>query len=303
MKVGIFTRHVQLFPREDLVSLLAALAKNGIEYLLCERIFTYLKDHISGLGPKNIFATRADLPADLDLMISLGGDGTFLDAANIIQDKCIPIFGINYGRLGFLADANKQHIHEIIPILAARDYFTEQRIRLCVRTSHAGADLFHGEASALNDCAIKSGSTRSILRIRAFLDGQLLTSYWADGVIVSTPTGSTGYSLSCGGPIVFPETPCLLLTSIAPHNLNARPVILPTSASISFEVSARDSHYICSLDTRTYEIPAKTRITVTQQDHPTVVVKLREHRFLDTIKYKLLWGEDMRDHKSPLFPL
>jgi NAD+ kinase len=228
----------------------------------------------------------------IDFVLVLGGDGTMLAATTLVRDAGVPMFGINLGRLGFLASIEKTHIRQSVAMLARGQYRIEERSMLYLESSpHIFGDL----PFALNDCTLLKRDTSSMITIHTFLNGDYLTSYWADGIIIATPTGSTGYSLSCGGPIIFPGSGNFVITPVAPHNLNVRPLVLSESSVISFEIDGRSENFICSLDSRFEIIGANHQLAVRKNDFTTKLVQLQDITFLNTIRAKLGWGEDARN--------
>lgn len=296
MKLAIYTPYIEQLPIEPIASFLRMLAEYPITVLLFRNMQQYFQEQDLPFKDAKVFSEYDDLDLDTEIMLSLGGDGTFLDVAGLIGDKQIPIMGINFGRLGFLADANIQQLRDIVDALYNKHYFVEVRTRLQVSHNAEGlSDLFGFRNSILNDCTVRSGGI-SMLLIEAFLNGEFLCAYFSDGLIISTSTGSTGYSLSCGGPILFPETPCLIVTPIASHQLNIRPIVVPDDKIITLKISGRGAkHFVCALDTRNYQIPMDTVLAVQKNSYSTYIVKLREKSFLDTLKEKLNWGTDLRD--------
>jgi NAD+ kinase len=230
---------------------------------------------------------------NFDFVVTLGGDGTILDAITVIRDAEIPILGINLGRLGFLAHIAKTHIREAIKALMARQYQIEWRRLLALESNMS---LFDGLTFALNDFTILKRDTSSMITIHTFLNGAYLNSYWADGLIVATPTGSTGYSLSCGGPIVFPQSGNFVITPVAPHNLNVRPIIISDKSVLSFEVEGRAENFLCTLDSRFETIDSSYQLAVRSCDFVANIVVLQGESYLKTIRQKLAWGVDARNH-------
>lgn len=237
--------------------------------------------------------TTADLrEANIDFVITLGGDGTILTAITLIEDLQIPILGINLGRLGFLAIIEKNKIERAIEKLFASRYSIGNRVMLKLN----GADkLFGGKTFALNDFTLHKRDTSAMIKVHTFIDGSFLNSYWADGLIISTPTGSTGYSLSCGGPIVFPYSGNFIITPVAPHDMNARPVVLSDKTEISFVIEGRGENFLCTLDSRFEIITSDHKLSVQKADFPARLVQLEGVSFQETIHNKLLWGKDSRE--------
>lgn len=229
-----------------------------------------------------------------DFVITLGGDGTILDAVTVIRDAEVPILGINLGRLGFLANVAKTRLKEAVYGLVNRQYTLEWRRLLQLETNNP--NLFGGLTFALNDFALLKRDTSSMITVHTFLNGAYLNSYWADGLIVATPTGSTGYSLSCGGPIIFPQSGNFVITPVAPHNLNVRPIVLSDRSVISFEVEGRADNFLCTLDSRFETIDSSCQLAVRSCDFTARIVQLQGESYLKTIREKLMWGVDRRNH-------
>jgi NAD+ kinase len=238
------------------------------------------------------FTTHLDLKSGFDLMISLGGDGTFLKAVSFIRDSGVPILGINTGRLGFLSNLSKSQIAQTLQRFNDGQYEFQKRSLLRVQTDN---DLFADENFALNELTLQKKDTSSMIKVQAYLGDKFLNTYWADGLIVATPTGSTAYSLSCGGPIITPGCQVHILTPIAPHNLNVRPVVVPDHMPISLQVEGRDRTYLLSLDGHSQHIKQGEKVIITKAEFMINVVKFEDNNFLDTIRNKMFWGSDTRN--------
>lgn len=239
------------------------------------------------------FDSNHNLPDDVDFFISIGGDGTMLRAANYVKSKNIPIVGINAGRLGFLANIQQDAIENLISKLINNEYQLSKRTLLT---------LCEGEASkrfkinfALNEITISRKNTTSMITVATYINNEFLATYWADGIIISTPTGSTGYSLSCGGPIITPDSNCLVITPIAPHNLTTRPLIISDSSKIKMKIESREPEFLVSVDSETHALPTDTEINIAIASHTVNMVVFPEITFLKTLRNKLLWGEDTRN--------
>jgi NAD+ kinase len=272
-----------------------------------EELFSALKTEkiqTSIYGPyKEILVTEhpetSDIPAldslddaDVDIVITLGGDGTILQAVSLIGARETPILGINLGRLGFLATIEDSLAGEAIRQIARGMYSIDSRSMLYLETDH---DIFQGQRFALNDFTLHKRDTSSMVTIHTYINGDYLTSYWADGLIVSTPTGSTGYSLSCGGPIVFPNSGNFVITPVAPHNLNVRPIVISDKSVISFEIEGRSSNFLCTLDSRYEIVSPEYQLAVRKCDFMTKLILPDNFSFLRTIHDKLTWGKDSRN--------
>jgi NAD+ kinase len=289
MRVAIYSRGGQTLQEQDLKSLLDLLYQAGIDAV----VFKSLKDQYAGLSSlPNVFGGASDLDEHIDALISLGGDGTLLDTVCLVRDKQIPVLGINYGRLGFLASLGKENIEEAVKALQERTYVLDRRGLLHL---DASIPMFGEEPFALNEVVIHKREFSPMIKIHTYLNGDFLNTFWSDGLIVSTPTGSTGYSLSCNGPVVFPESESFVITPIAPHNLNIRPIVVPNNNVISFEVEGRVDDFICTLDSRK-EVVAKTdQLAVKKESFSFNLVRLNENNFLRTLREKLTWGFDTRN--------
>ncbi|WP_179335618.1 NAD kinase [Winogradskyella costae] len=238
--------------------------------------------------------TFSELDATFDLLISVGGDGTILRAITYVGDLAIPVVGINTGRLGFLATIQIDDIQTALTEIFNGDYKISERSLLSVSTDPEHQDIVSTHF-ALNEIAISRKNTTSMITIETHLDDEFLTTYWADGLILSTPTGSTGYSLSCGGPVIAPNAKNFVLTTIAPHNLSARPLVLPDSKTVTLRVNGREDQFLMSLDSRIVTLSNTTTVTVRKADFVIKMVELLDESFLATLRKKLLWGEDRRN--------
>lgn len=253
-----------------------------------------LRPHINFTKDVGIFESHVDFRLKkFDMVITLGGDGTILKATTMIRDAGIPVLGINLGRLGFLARVEKAHLTETLRLLARGRFETETRDMLYLESN---LPIFGETPFALNDCTLLKRDTSSMITIHTYINGAYLNSYWADGIIVSTPTGSTGYSLSCGGPIVFPGSGNFVITPVAPHNLNVRPIIISDDSIVSFEIEGRAENFLCTLDSRFETITAEHNLAVRKNEYGLNLVKLAGINFMDTLRSKLNWGEDRRNH-------
>ena len=238
------------------------------------------------------FSSHADFKSGIDLTISLGGDGTFIKTVGFIRDSGVPIIGINTGRLGFLANISKDQIKVAIDQFREKKFEYQKRSLLRIQTEE---NLFGEDNFALNEVTIQKRDTASMITVHASLDNKYLNSYWADGLIVSTPTGSTAYNLSCGGPIITPGCQVHILTPIAPHNLNVRPVVVPDHMPIILSIEGRERRYLISLDGNSKNIRQGEEVLITKAEFMINVVKFEDNNFLDTIRNKMLWGIDKRN--------
>ena len=237
--------------------------------------------------------TFKSLDNSFDLLISIGGDGTILRAITYVKDLNIPIVGINTGRLGFLATIPMNTVEKALDEIFEGNYRISKRSLLAI-TVGEGEAVFDLNF-ALNEITVSRKNTTSMISVETWLDDEYLTSYWADGLIVSTPTGSTGYSLSCGGPVIMPESDSFVLTPIAPHNLNARPLVISSNKIIKLKVCGREDEHLVSLDSRIKTLPNNTTITIQKAPFNMHMIELKDERFIETLRKKLLWGADQRN--------
>ena len=238
------------------------------------------------------FSSHKDLKSGIDLSFSIGGDGTFINNVKFIRDSGVPVLGINTGRLGFLANISKENLEEAMDLVHKKKYVIQKRSLIRVETEN---NLFGDENIALNEVTLQKRDTSSMITVHASLEGKYLNSYWADGLICATPSGSTAYSLSCGGPIITPGCQVHILTPIAPHNLNVRPMVVPDHMPISLSIEGRERKYLISLDGLSLPISQKEEVTVYKADYMINVIKFEDNNFLDTIRNKMLWGIDKRN--------
>jgi NAD+ kinase len=292
MKVAIYSRVIDYEHHEKVQQLFDELAKENIEPVIYQPFFDIIKSTFRFAENVSVFNSADDLVESIDFVISLGGDGTLLDTVTLVQDKNIPVIGINFGRLGFLASIGKKELHIAVQSLVKRTIVIDKRSLIHLDASRT---LFGETPYGLNEFAIHKTDTSPMIKIHTYLNGEFLNTYWADGVIVATPTGSTGYSLSCNGPVVFPESGSFVITPVAPHNLNVRPIIVPDDNIISFEVEGRSEHFICALDSRKEIVDKKVQLAVRRESFTLSLVRLNENNFLQTLRNKLSWGLDTRN--------
>ena len=293
MKVGIYGQFYHPNSGQYIEELLNALGEEQVEVAIEEEFFRLIDQNKSIEKDYHHFSTFKKLDSSFDLFLSVGGDGTILKAVNYIYDLNIPILGINTGRLGFLATVNKEEIRSTISKLLKNEYCISERSLLCLSTDPEEDDC--KTQFALNEIAVSRKNTTSMITIETWLDEEYLTAYWADGLIVSTPTGSTGYSLSCGGPVITPSTQAMAITPIAPHNLNARPLIITDNTKIRLKVSGREDDYLVSMDSRITSYKNNTTVIIEKAPFTLKMVEITGGTFLKTLRKKLLWGEDKRN--------
>ena len=289
MRVAIYSRGGTSIASQDLSGLLDLLKKADIQPLVVKNLREQFSDATADLP---VFSHADDLGEDVEALISMGGDGTLLDTVCMVRDKQIPVLGINYGRLGFLASLGKENAEAAVHALKERTYVLDKRGLIHL---DANVALFGDEPFALNEFVIHKREFSPMIKIHTYLNGEFLNTFWADGLIVATPTGSTGYSLSCNGPVVFPDSESFVITPIAPHNLNIRPIVVPNHNVISFEVEGRVDDFICTLDSRKEVVSRTTQLAVRKEQFCFQLVRLNENNFLRTLREKLTWGFDTRN--------
>ncbi|HEX6429165.1 MAG TPA: NAD kinase [Niastella sp.] len=292
MKVAIYSRVIDDDQYSKVQQLLDELAKENIHPVIYKPFFEMVQSSVRFSDKTTVFSDSNDLTDAIDFLISLGGDGTLLDTVTLVREKNIPVLGINFGRLGFLASIGSKELHIAVQSLVKRTILIDKRSLIHL---DASKPLFGDVPYGLNEFAIHKTDTSPMIKIHTYLNGEFLNTYWADGVIVATPTGSTGYSLSCNGPVVFPESSSFVITPVAPHNLNVRPIIVPDDNIISFEIEGRTDHFICALDSRKELVDKKVQLAVRRESFTLSLVRLNENNFLQTLRNKLSWGLDTRN--------
>jgi NAD+ kinase len=293
MKIAIYGRDFNDNVLPFVQQVIDALASTKIEIAIYRKFFQFVEKKL--VLPKDLstFESHEDLPAKADILLSLGGDGTLLDTISFVRDSQIPVIGINFGRLGFLASINKIEITAAITALVNGEYTIDQRSLLNLESK---SGLFGEENFALNDITIHRRDNSAMMIIHAYLNGEFLNSYWADGLIIATPTGSTAYSLSCGGPIILPNAQNFVITPVAPHNLNVRPIIIPDDVQLAFEVEARSTKFLLTCDSRTETVDRNVKISINKAKFNINLIRLNNETFLTTLRNKLLWGIDTRNY-------
>ena len=292
MKVAIYSRVIDDDQYSKVQQLLDELDKENIHPVIYKPFYEMIQSSVRFSEKTTLFNDSGDLTDAIDFLISLGGDGTLLDTVTLVRDKNIPVLGITFGRLGFLASIGSKELHIAVQSLVKRTILIDKRSLIHL---DASKPLFGDVPYGLNEFAIHKTDTSPMIKIHTYLNGEFLNTYWADGVIVATPTGSTGYSLSCNGPVVFPESSSFVITPVAPHNLNVRPIIVPDDNIISFEIEGRTDHFICALDSRKELVDKKVQLAVRRESFTLSLVRLNENNFLQTLRNKLSWGLDTRN--------
>ncbi|MGG6230198.1 NAD kinase [Tenacibaculum sp. SDUM215027] len=293
-KVAIYGQAYTTLAEKEVKILLTALEKHNIVVFFEQQFYNLFIENNSLNKKYPTYAHFNDLSDTFDVMFTIGGDGTILRAVTYIRDLDIPIMGINTGRLGFLATIQKDQIEEAINLILKKEYTLQERSLLQIETSPATED-FSELNFALNEVTIARRNTTSMIGIKTSLNTEYLTNYWADGLIIATPTGSTGYSLSCDGPVILPNSKSFVITPIAPHNLNARPMVIPDDTNIFLEVSAREKDFLISLDSRITTVPLGTEIKIQKAPFTIKSILPKNQSYLNTLRGKLLWGEDIRN--------
>ena len=294
MKLALYSK----FVKQENLAAISALVKELKEQ---DILLTFHETLHKSLVESKIIATQEDVFSSYNsqtshhekpaALITIGGDGTILDSLTVVKDSLIPVMGINAGRLGFLAVSSFETIVELVRDLKSGNYLLDKRSLLELQSSRQVFSTNY----ALNDFVIHKKDTSSMITVHTYLNGQYLNSYWADGLIVATPTGSTGYSLSCGGPIVFPKSKSLVLTPIAPHNLNMRPIVIPDDNVITFEIEGRSNMYMASMDARSMNITSEIELAVKKSDTTFNLIRTQSHNYLETLRKKMNWGLDSRN--------
>ena len=289
LRFALFGNIYQANMSESIQKVLSTLSESGSELCVDAEYYDFLKDDLHLTVPaSNVFYGNE---FDADFVISMGGDGTFLKAASRVREKDIPILGVNMGRLGFLADTSPDDIEACVEALYHDDFAIQSRAMIEVTTDGEPFEVFN---CALNDVAILKRDTAAMISVRASINGQYLNTYQADGLVISTPTGSTAYSLSNGGPIIVPGTKVFSMTAVAPHSLNVRPIVLPDSSVIELEVESRSHNFLVAIDGRSEKCKEGTKITLKRAPYDIKVVKRAEHRYFNSLREKMGWGVDTR---------
>lgn len=292
MKAAIYSRVFDDEQKKDVQLFFDELSNQKINPVIFSDFYQQVKDKIHLPADTATFSSPEELTDDIEFIISLGGDGTLLDTVTMVKDKQVAIMGINFGRLGFLASIGRDEVKVAVKAIANRTYVVDNRTLIHV---DASIPMFGNVPFALNEFSIHKRDVASMIKIHTYLNGEFLNTYWADGLLVSTPTGSTGYSLSCNGPVVFPDSGSFLITPVAPHNLNVRPIVVPDTNVISFEIESRSDQIICALDARREIVSKNVQLAVRKESFNVHLVRLSENNFLQTLRNKLTWGLDKRN--------
>jgi len=292
MKIAIYSRVLHKSDLAEIQELFNCIFKYKAEPIVFEEYYILLKNIIQFKGKVATFSSHSDIKGVADCMISVGGDGTLLDTITYIRNSGIPIVGINVGRLGFLANTGRDDIEATVKAITNKAYTIDYRTLIHVDSN---MPIFGEVNYGLNEFSIHKKDSSSMITIHTYINGELLNSYWADGLIIATPTGSTGYNLSCGGPIIFPSSENFVITPIAPHNLNVRPIIVSDQSILSFEIEGRNESFLCTLDSRYEAIDNSYQLAVRKENFKVGLLRINDINFLETLRTKLMWGADKRN--------
>lgn len=294
MKVAIYGQYYQNSTEPIIKDIFVFFNRNNVEMIIESSFLEILYEKKIVQKEYKTFSSHQELDKSFDVLISIGGDGTILRAATLVRNSGVPILGINAGRLGFLATVQKENIAAFMQFVIDKKYTVSKRSLIslsCSPENEAIKDINF----AMNEISVSRKDSASMITIETYLNNEFLNTYWADGLIVSTPTGSTGYSLSCGGPILTPDVKSLVITPIAPHNLNARPLVVPDETEIKLKVSGREEQHLISLDSRILSVKNETILTIKKTPFQINMVEIPEETFIKTLRNKLFWGEDKRN--------
>jgi len=292
MKIALYGKPYLNSLNQNIEPIIEAVRKAGLELEVYEKYFRFLK---SENLIKDDFATfnRKDVSIDqYACLVSIGGDGTLLDTVTIVGDSGVPVVGINAGRLGFISSISVEEIEPVLKSVVEENFICDERSLLSVETKNK---LYGDFNYALNELTVHKKDTASMIKINAFLDDEFLNAYWADGLIISSPTGSTAYNMSCGGPIVLPGSENFVITPIAPHNLNVRPAVVSNDSKIRLTVEGRSDEYLIALDSRTETIHRNEEVIISKAPFTFKLIKPESHSFISTMRNKLGWGLDKRN--------
>ena len=293
MQVAVFGRSLPSSARESFATMFNKFSALNVDVWIFAPLYEFLQNK-TGLRPQKVglFHGPEDLPTDIDFLFSLGGDGTFLDTVPLVKDSGIPVLGVNIGRLGFLSYISQENLEESLESVFSGRFDIEERLLLQVETHCDG--VVKDEGLALNDVRLYKNSG-SLITIHVKVNDEFLSSYWADGLLVSTPTGSTAYNLSVGGPIVVPESRSLILSPIAPHNLTVRPLVLPDSAVLELSVDTREKRFQLAMDSHSVDLDVETSVRISKAKQRLRMIRIENISFYSTLRNKLMWGADKRN--------
>lgn len=292
MKIAIYGQRIEDKYLRFVELLFQSLLEKGVEVVVCEKFYNDLSEKTDLNAGIKTFKDHHGI-SDVNYLFSIGGDGTLLKTITYVRDKNIPIFGINTGRLGFLTSIATDEVEFAINAILAGDFDLDTRTLLSLETEN---NLFGEVNYALNEITLQKKDTSSMITIQVYLNGEFLNSYWADGIIISTPTGSTAYSLSCNGPIILPGSGNIIINPIAPHNLNVRPVVVPDDVELTLKIKGRTDNFLVALDSRSLTVPLSMELKIKKSTHQINIIRLKNHSFLKTLRSKLIWGHDKRNY-------
>lgn len=293
MKIAIYGRITEKSLPAEMQQLFDKLEQQGVELLIGKEYLKYLNAGFSLNGKIRELNDYNEIRGEADVLLSFGGDGTLLETTAYVRNSGIPILGINTGRLGFLAGLTVQEaVENAVERLKGRKYALDKRTLVKVETS---SGLFGDVNYAMNEFTVQRKDSSAMMTIHTWINGEFLNSYWADGIIIATPTGSTAYSLSCGGPLMVPDSRSFVITPLSPHNLNVRPLIIPDDSIIQLKVEGRSNAFLASLDARMETFEPSTELTVRKEDFKISLIRFGDQHFFNTIREKLLWGSDKRN--------
>jgi len=291
MKVAI---HGKVHPEDTLPVIehtIKLISKRNFDFFLSSSFYDQVSNNGVNLNNCGIYQPNSSFE-DYDFVVSIGGDGTLLETITHIGSLEIPILGVNTGRLGFLATTNEEMVDKALKQIEEGQFEIDQRMLVRVETSD---NMFEDLNFGLNECAVLKQDTSSMITVHAYINGEFLNSYWADGLIISTPTGSTGYSLSCGGPVVMPHSNNMIITPVSPHNLNVRPLVVSDDCTITLDVKSRSNYFMVSLDSRSKIIKSGVQLKVSKEKFSARLIKFDGYSFVNTLRKKLHWGFDVRN--------
>lgn len=291
MKIAIYGRSIDSNSSGHVQEMFNLLFENGITPVVYEPLYRYINTKINYSGKAELFNTSEDIRNDVDFLFSLGGDGTLLETIEFIKDSGLPVMGINTGRLGFLSSIYKEEIQDALNAILKNTYILDKRTLIELESPNIKGFYRY----ALNDITVHKSDASAMLTVHASINGEFLNTYHSDGLIIATPTGSTAYSLSCGGPVVMPDSENLIVTPVAPHNLNVRPIVIPDDSIIKLAIESRIPRYTITLDSRSINIDIKNEVVIKKADFTINIIKFENHNFLKTLRNKLSWGFDKRN--------
>ena len=292
MRIALFGTNFSENLDKYIQHLINKLESEKVEIYVEQFFLNYLREKMRFKNEVLTFTNHEDLKDKADILFSIGGDGTLLSAVSFVRNSNIPILGINTGRLGFISSVAPDQIEQAVNDVLNKNYKTNKRTLLTLNTSN---NLFKNKNFALNEVAVLKKDTSSMIKIEAYVDDEFLNTYWADGLIVSTPTGSTGYSLSCGGPIIAPGTNNIIITPIAQHNLNVRPIVINHNSTVKLKVEDRDELALVSLDSCSRAFDSSVELTIKKANFKINLIEPQNNTFISTVRQKLMWGSDKRN--------